>query len=259
MKKIILCSVCLCATAASAAEIAHPFYLPERNRVMAGAAAELRAEDYKNDVGLSVKHRSKTLGGDLQFGLMDDLAIRFALSNAWINSRYASAPSYRENKNIDWAVGALYNVPLDSNWLAQVGGGYGQRESWSYLNHGEYKYLNASAKAGYQFDEFVPYLSGYMELPLAHKHQLNDPRYVAKLGLYRNYGDVWTGDGGVKLEYRRAYQMQAWSLFAEFGYFLGDSGNFWAGGYGEWIACGRQAHDGTAHDIMGGVRIKAVF
>ncbi|MDD3669280.1 MAG: hypothetical protein PHX68_03285 [Alphaproteobacteria bacterium] len=259
MKKILLCSVCLCAAGASATEIAHPFYIPERNHVMAAAAAGLSAEDYKNRAGLSVKHRTKTLGGDLRFGVLDNLAVRFALSNAWMNSRYASAPSDKEGKNIDWEAGALYNAPLDSNWLLQAGGGYGQRESWSYLNRGEYKYLNASAKAGYQFDEFVPYLSGYMELPLAHKHQLNDPRYLAKLGVYRNYGDVWTGDGGVKFEYRREQQMRAWSLFAEFGYFLGDSGNFWAGWHGEWTACGRQAHDGEARGVSGGVQIKAVF
>lgn len=259
MKKVLLCSICLCASAASAAEITHPFYLPERNHVMATLTGELRAEDYKDDTGMSTKHRSKTIGGDVKFGVWDNLAVQFMLSNAFVNSRYSFAPPYNDDKNIDWALNALYNVALDSDWMVQVGGGYGQRESWSYLNHGEHKYLNASAKIGYQFDEVVPYLSGYAELPLAHKHQINDPRYVAKLGVYRNYGDIWTGDGGIKLEYERAYRMQAWSAFAEFGYFLGDSGNFWAGWYGEWMAHGRQDNGGKAHDILGGVKLKAVF
>lgn len=181
---------------------------------------------------------------DLLYGLTDNLSLVVGVGNTFGKSNfkkdydtsymyYKETPFEFEEGDLDWretesdktdynpqwSVGLAWNI-LTGPTRLQLMAKYGQDKLLNNGESGEYKYVNANVKFGYQFQKLLPYISVGEELPVAQAHGYNKPEYNVKLGLYQGACEKWALDTGVRWIHSEDAETQGYLAEAEASYYL---------------------------------------
>lgn len=239
----------------AAAELTHPFYMPGQYQVSSVTSLDFGWEHYKNSTRYNQRYHKKTIDESLAFGLTDTIAVTGSVANVWNKIKDAGGSSDKDDKNIDFTVGAKWNAIHESALKAQLHIVYGQREHWA--DHGAYKYTRFGGRAGYETKWFMPYASAEMEVPLWQSRLGHDRnRYEARLGAYKTWNN-WSLDADMRYNSDPEYKQNALAADAEVSYALTPS--WTVGAYGHYVLAGRQKWDGDSYGKKVGLRLRTVF
>ena len=180
------------SNSAFALEITHPFYITPVQKTLSETQFIYRKFHLKNSPNKSLDYRTRDilLAQRVSYGIAPKVAIEAQLSNAWNRTKYdVSSYSDSEDTNINWNLGATYDLYKENNLYLQSRLLYLQEET--HHSNGAYKAFNALLKTGYDFNYILPYAGINIELPLFQsKYADNDPKYNVSLGLYKKISSV---------------------------------------------------------------------
>ena len=164
-----------------------------------------------------------------------------------------------DRENIAWSAGLGWNI-LSGPTRWQMSVLYGQDRLKDF--DGEYKYVAADTKFGYQFERVLPYISGGMEIPVAQKSGIKGIAgdkflYNVKAGIYQGKCEVWALDTGVRVNYDENREARKIVAEAEASYYLGPKSSI--GVYGTYTLDGKSKYDTDIYDKSVGVRLKLFF
>jgi len=264
LKQTLLASSLLCiAGTAVAADVTNPFYLTsEKGEIGFITSAEIKNITEKNEYGYYSKSRQKILKEDMRYGITDSLALIGSIGNTW--DRWKGSwdnpdKARRDNENINWSAGLGWNVfSGPARW--QLSAQYGQDRLKNF--DGEYKYVSAETKLGYQFKTFLPYVTGGVEIPVGQKSGIKGIAgdkfiYNAKAGVYQGKCEVWALDAGVRLTYDENRESRVVTAEAEASYYITPKATI--GVYGTYALDGRAKYDVDIYDKSAGIRLRLFF
>ena len=183
------------------------------------------------------------------------MAIQLNILNDW--KRKKNDNSYITDKtdtNIDWSVGATYNLYNKNDMHFQLNLLYLQK-----MHHyaGAYKAFHADAKTGYDLGYFLPYLGGQIELPIAQKKNAdNNPKYDVYAGLYKNFKDIASLDINLHYNYDKMYKSKKINGRTELSFFITPSTAL--SGFFDYTFFdkGKNNADANAHPIGGTIKVQ---
>lgn len=254
-KAFLFLGMMIFVTPVVATELTHPFYMPGQYKTSSVTSLDFGKEHYKNETGFNQSYYKRTIEEALAFGLTDTVTVIGSVSNVWNKIKDVGIPSEQDDKNIDFTVGAKWNVVSEGALKAQLLMIYGQREHWA--DHGAYKYTRFGGRVGYETDWFMPYVSAEMEVPLWQSRFGHDRnRYEVKFGGYKTWSD-WSLDGDVRYNGDPEYKQNAWAMDAELSYALIPS--WTVGVYGHYVFAGHQKWNGASYGQKIGLRLRTAF
>ena len=265
LKQTLLAFSVLSITGAAAAkDITNPFYLiSEQGELDFVTSGAVKRSIEKNDLGYHHKSIQMVANEEIRFGLTDSLALLGSIGNTWDrwkgNWKPSSDKTIKDNENIAWTAGLGWNI-LSGPARWQISSVYGQDRLRSF--DGEYKYIAAETKLGYQFKTFLPYVTGGIEIPIGQKAgqsglEGNKLIYNTKVGVYQGKCEVWALDTGVRLTYDENRESRVVSAEAEASYYI--TPNVSVGVYGTYALDGRAKYDVDLYEKSAGVRLRLAF
>ncbi len=258
------------AGSAAAADITNPFFLPEEMHV-----ASVTSFDYNHghqkatagDQSLSIRTYNKQATEQLQFGILNNLAIVGGISKSWDRATTSvfdrnDGPIFngtdKSHNNLDWEVGLAWNI-LHCDTKLQVSSVYGQEEPGH--GRGAYKYIDTTAKLGYQFKTWLPYATFTVRTPVAQSKKFGHEdrwSYNGKVGVYQGKCGVWGLDTALVWAFDRTDRhMRTLTAEAEASYYL--TKNVTLGVYGSYMLDGKAKHDTDIFDKSVGARLRLYF
>ena len=261
---LIALGVIAVAGTAAAADITNPFYLPTKGQVGSITSAEFSRYQYKNSHDLddsAVRFYGTTVNEELQYGLTDSLALVANVGNTFekFNDMYAKY-SDKEDKNIAWEAGFAWNI-LNKAFKLQASLVYGQNQLTNRYSEGfgEYKYVEGTIKAGYQFDKMLPYVELGEQLPIGQKKGMDKPVYTGKVGLYQGQCETWGLDTGIRVTHdeNTEYEATTYSAEAEASYYLTKKSAISV--YGSYTFKGDAKTQADVYDKAAGIRLRWFF
>lgn len=256
-KTLLLLGVVSFALPSMAMEISNPFYTPDKGSLssvtsLSTARSQYKDNEYKEHV------YGTALTEELGFGITDSFALSGSIGNTWQKNKILGEGSGKDNSNIDFTVGGIYNILYQGPTKLQVKAHYGQKETKSHENKGAYKYARAGVKAGYDLYYFLPYVSAEIEVPVAQSKEGNDKNtYNTRLGAYRLFCNKLAVDAGVAYNHVEKYEQSDWTVDAEVSYFL--TPKVTAGVFASYMIDGKLKHDVDLSDRKIGLRLRAAF
>lgn len=231
-KALLLFGTLSIAGSAVAADITNPFYLvSEQGEIGFIASADTRHIVEKNSEDYTKSHQF-TSRGKIHFGLTDSLALIGSIGNtreAWKGKwasygqdGYVPRFSVRDHENLNWSAGLGWNIfSGPARW--QISTVYGQDRLKNF--DGEYKYVAAETKLGYQFKRILPYITGDIEIPIGQKSGRKGVAgdkfsYSTKAGIYQGKCEVWTLDTGIRLSYNENREARIVAAEGEASFYL---------------------------------------
>lgn len=200
--------------------VTNPFYHPRAGHVALTTEAAYHRTHVKNAFGQGVTAYQTTVFETMSLGLTDDVTLTGTFGNVFDRRSFGQAPTYQRDKNLDFQAGLTYTLPAAAAQQFQADLSYGQRQSFSRFQKGEYKYLNAGLKSGYRMENITSYVAGNMELPVAQNAGAhNEPRYQAVIGSNGLFvQDAISADVALRFNYESEYSVRAWSVDAGLAY-----------------------------------------
>lgn len=239
---------------ASAADITNPFYLPTKGQVGSITSASFHKNEAKNSEFLG-KSYDKVIHEELQYGLMDNLALVGGIGNTFDRTKESPLVSDKSDGNTHFDVGMAWNV-LTGPARLQVSARYGQ-DKLIQTEKGEYKYVRGEVKAGYQFKKFLPYVSVGEELPVAQSKGDDKPAYNAKIGVYQGACEVWALDTGIRWIHDENGEQNGYNVEVEASYYLTPKSALSL--YGTYLLKGEAKYDTDLYDKSVGMRLRWFF
>lgn len=188
MKYVLLTAFLMAATLSAAAEVTHPFYLAPVGKVASDTRIAYQKFHVKDMINGFADYRTRDIiaSQNFSYGIAPKVAIEAQISNAWNRQKYDGASvTDGEDTNIDWQMGATYDLYRQNDFYAQARVLYVQKETHHY--NGAYKAFNALLKGGYDFGLILPYASAFVEVPIAmSKYADNNPKYAVNTGRYKD-------------------------------------------------------------------------
>ena len=200
MKKslLVLTAALLAGTAASAADIYHPFYMPTKGGFLSDTNAmyqNVEKGDYDNLV----------LSEGIAYGVTDKFAVTGTVADAWYMDYPKGWPfgakGHDRYDNPAFDFGVKYNL-IDcpkSRVKVQVGANYTQgtfsMNNAFYFDH-HAKAFSGFVKAGFEVEEgFLPYVTGTVVKPIGKLEE--QPFYAGRFGVYKTLTANLGADLGV--------------------------------------------------------------
>ena len=239
------------AGTAAAADITNPFFLPESMHVNSITSFDYDHGHVKQ-AGASDRSYDKTLTEQLQFGILNNLALIGQIDKEWNRSKFLG----KFHNDLDWNAGLAWNI-LDCNAKLQLSSVYGQDDPGV---KGTYKYFDTELKAGYQFKTMLPYVTFNVHTPVAQTNQGRTDRwsYNGKVGLYQGKCGVWSLDTALAWAFdRTARHARTLSAEAEASYYL--TKNMTLGVYGSYMLDGKAKGQTDLYDKSVGARLRLYF
>ena len=242
------------AGTAAAADITNPFFLPESLHVNSVTSFEYGRMQAKNDFA-NERGYGKVLTEELQFGILNNLAIIGGIEKDWVKSKdRLTGDTSRDHNDLDWEAGLAWNI-LHCNTKLQVSSVYGQEDPGR--TKGTYKYFDTAVKLGYQFKTFLPYVSLNVVTPVAQTSRDNRWEYTPRIGVYQGKCGVWSLDTGVSVSFDRADHSRYVMADAEASYYL--TKNATLGVYGSYMLDGKAKNGTDVYEKSVGARLRLYF
>ena len=242
------------AGTAAAADITNPFFLPESMHVNSVTAFDYSHGHAKNDFG-SERDYNKALTEQLQFGIVNNLAVIGELSKDWTKTKTAFGTE-KDHNDLDWNAGLAWNI-LHCNTKLQLSSVYGQDAPGV---KGTYKYFDTEVKLGYQFKTFLPYATFNVHTPVAQTRdgRTNKWGFNGKVGVYQGKCGVWALDTALAWAFdRTAAHARTLTAEAEASYYL--TKNMTVGVYGSYMLDGKAKGNTDLYDKTVGARLRLYF
>ncbi len=201
MKKslFVLTAVLLAGTAASAADIYNPFYLPTKGGFLSDTNAIY--QNVKNG-----RRENILLSEGIAYGVTDKFAVTGPIADGW----YLDRPGYTRHDRYDnpaFDFGIKYNLPdcPCNRTKVQVGVNYTQgaftlipfpvlNDALTFDHHA--KTFSGFVKVGYEVQEgFLPYVTGTVVKPIEKSEE--QPTYIGRFGVYKTLTTNLAADAGV--------------------------------------------------------------
>lgn len=244
------------AGTAAAADITNPFFLPEALHVASVTSFDYDHGHVKNDNG-SEKFYDKAVTEQLQFGILNNLALVGEMGKNWTRTKEAGVTD-RDHNRLDWEAGLAWNI-LHCNTKLQVSSVYGQEEPGR--GRGTYKYIDTTAKLGYQFKTWLPYATFTVHTPVAQSKKFGHEdkwSYAGKVGVYQGKCGVWGLDTALVWAFDRTDEhARTLTAEAEASYYL--TKNMTLGVYGSYMLDGKAKYDTDIFDKTVGARLRLYF
>lgn len=261
MKKLFcfsLLSVCL-PFAAQALEMTHPFYLSPEKTLTSTTTFAWEKFHVKDMINGYQNYRTRDIiaAQAFSYGVAPKVAIDAVISNAWNRLKYdGTNVTDGEDTNIDWQLGATYDLYKTETTYVQTRLAYLQKET--HHAGGAYKAFNLHARAGYDLKFVLPYIGASAELPLfQHKFADNNPKYDIMAGLYKSLNQLIAVDATFHYNYDKLWKSKKLYATADLYTFVTD----WlavGGGYSYTFQDnGKNNAHGDGHTLR--VQIKTVF
>ena len=223
MKNILFYFVFLLSATsiACATEITNPFYISPKGKITASTTlAYHKLHTGKLINGLKdYRTRNRSLEQIFSYGISPKVSIQGSILNTWKRKKFDDfGLTDKTDTNIDWSVGALYDLYNKNDAHFQLKLLYLQK-----MHHfaGAYKAFNISAKTGYDLDYFLPYLGTEIELPIAQRKTAdNDPKYDVCVGLYKNFKETVAVDVNLHYNYDKMYKSKKLNARSELSFFI---------------------------------------
>ena len=140
------------------------------------------------------------------YGVAPKVSILASFSNRWERKKFDNLGlTDKTDTNIDWSVGALYELYNKNDIKFHLKLRYLQKET-HHLG-GAYKGFNINAKTGYLTKYILPYIGGEVELPIAQRKTAdNNLKYDIFAGVYKNFSDIISLDGKIHYNYDKLYK-----------------------------------------------------
>ena len=201
MKKslLVLAATLLAGTAASAADIYNPFYLPTNGGFLSDTNATY--QNVKNG-----RRENILLSEGITYGITDNFAVTGTIADAWYLDRPGITGHDRyDNPAFDF--GVKYNL-IDcpkGHLKVQVGANYTQgaftmipfpvlNDALTFDHHA--KTFSGFVKAGFEVTEgFLPYVMGTVVKPIGKLEE--KPTYIGRAGVYKTLTSNLAADAGV--------------------------------------------------------------
>lgn len=200
--------------------VTHPFYHPKSGHLSLTTDLNFRRTHYKTANGFGTTVYQKQIFETIYFGLTDQLTFVGTFGNVFDRRSFWDIPTYKQDKNLDFESGFIYTLPESENRLFQASFAYGQRQSLSQFQKGEYKYITGEIKSGYHMGNVTSYFEATAELPIAqNKNAHNEPRYqlvIASNGLFFN--NKVSTDVALRFNYESEYSLKRWSADTALAY-----------------------------------------
>lgn len=211
MKYVLLTVFLMAATLSAAAEVTHPFYLAPVGKVASDTRIAYQKFHVKDMINGFADYRTRDIiaSQNFSYGIAPKVAIEAQISNAWNRQKYdGTSVTDGEDTNIDWQMGATYDLYRQNDFYAQARVLYVQKETHHY--NGAYKAFNALLKGGYDFGLILPYASAFVEVPIAmSKYADNNPKYDGAVGLYKKAGPIAL-DAAMHYNYDELWESKKW-------------------------------------------------
>ncbi len=212
MKYILLTTLFLMtSTLSAAAEMTHPFYLAPVGKTASDTRFAYEKFHVKDMVNGFADYRTRDIivSQNFSYGIAPKVAVEAQISNAWNRLKYdGTSVSDGEDTNIDWQMGATYDLYRQNDFYAQARVLYVQKET--HHDKGAYKAFNALLKGGYDLGLILPYASAFVEVPIAmSKYADNNPKYDAAVGLYKKVGPIAL-DAAMHYHYDELWESKKW-------------------------------------------------
>ncbi len=243
------------AGTAAAADITNPFFLPESLHVASVTSGSFTEGAYK-DGGFSERTYTKAVTEELAFGIVNNLAIIGGIEKDWTKWKDRTFGISDKDKNdLDWEAGLAWNI-LHCDTKLQLSSVYGQEDPGV---KGTYKYFDTELKLGYQFEKFLPYISGSVVTPVAQTRdgRTNRWNYTTRVGVYQGKCGVWSLDTGVAVNFDRADHSRYVTADAEASYYL--TKNMTLGVYGSYLLDGKEKGNPDVYGKSVGARLRLYF
>ncbi len=261
MKKLFLFSLLLlgCSFKALALETVHPFYLSPQGTTTSTTTFSWEKSHIKDMINGYQNYRTRDfiVSQAFSYGIAPKVAIDMTISNTWNRLKYDEANSTdREDTNINWYLGATYDLFKTETTYLQTRLSYLQKET--HHNGGAYKAFNLHLRAGYDLKLILPYIGATAEFPLfQHKFADNNPKYDLMGGLYKNFKDIIAVDATFHYNYDKLWKSKKLYATADLYTFLTD----WlalGGGYSYTFQdIGKNNAHGKGHSIR--IQVKTTF
>ena len=215
MKYILLTTLFLMtSTLSAAAEMTHPFYLAPVGKTASDTRFAYEKFHVKDMVNGFADYRTRDIivSQNFSYGIAPKVAIEAQISNAWNRLKYdGTSVSDGEDTNIDWQMGATYDLYRQNDFYAQARVLYVQKET--HHEKGAYKAFNALLKGGYDFGFILPYASAFVEVPIAmSKYADNNMKYEGYIGLHHYLYNFLSLDAALNLNYDEMYEAREWRM-----------------------------------------------
>ncbi len=266
---LIALGVLACACSAAAADITNPFYLPSQKQIGSITSTDYTRNQYKSKFWETETTYKTNLSEELQYGLTDNFTVFANIGNIFAKLKEAfwntgtssfDGETDTEDQNINWQGGFAWNI-LDQAFKLQTKLFYGQDPSVNRYNEGfgEYKYIGANIKAGYQFKTMLPYIEIGEQLPIGQEKGIDKPIYTAKVGLYQGKNEVWALDTGIRYTHDENTYTEgtAYTAEAEASYYL--KKDVAVGLYGSYALKAEAKIDAKVHNKSFGARLRWFF
>lgn len=193
--------------------VTNPFYHPATGHISLTTDVNFTRTHYKTANGFSKTVYQKKIFETIHFGITDQLTLSGTIGNIFDRHSFGNVPTFKRDKNIDFESGLKYTFPESKNHLFQASVGYGQRQSLSHFQKGEYKYIIGEIKSGYHMENITSFFTAKTELPIVqNENAYNEPRYqleIASNGLFFN--KKINTDIALRFNYESENSLKIWS------------------------------------------------
>lgn len=244
------------ASAATAADITNPFYLPTKGQVGSITSVGFDKTQQKNK-DYNSKYYTTEVREELQYGITDTLTLAASLGNSFFKEKDASGENYKKDENMNWDVTLAWNI-FNKDFKLQAAATYLQDKL--YNNNGEYKSVYGEVKMGYQFAQLLPYILVAEELPIAQSKGYDKPVYHAKLGLYQGKTENWGLDTGIRWIHNvddGSSKQTVCNAEVEASYYLTKNGAVSV--YGTYALDGKAKNNADVYEKSIGLRLRWFF
>lgn len=260
MKNLILSLILALSvtTSSLATEITNPFYLSPKKTLTSQTTLSYGKYHMrkKSDLTPDYRLRLKVAEQQLSYGISPKVAILGNILNTWQRAKTADSITDHSDKNVDWSVGALYDLYHQNDLRLNLKMLYLQRETHHF--GGAYKGFNIDVKSGYDLKYFLPYLGGQVEIPIAQRKDAdNDPKYLTYAGIYKNFSDLVAADLSVIYSYDKHEKEKSFDGRAQINFFF--TPKIALGGFFNYAFYNKSRHNGQADAHTIGSALKVQF
>ena len=155
MKKTLFAIALLASSSAFAMDVSNPFYVPMKGDFLSETAISYENFEHGDTENL-------LLAETLSYGITRNFSVNATINDKWLLDE-TGVYGHNRYDNPGWGVGMKYNL-IDcckTNWKVQLGADYEQGG----IDHHD-KEFSGYAKAGYQMERFLPYLTVQVNKPI---------------------------------------------------------------------------------------------
>ena len=155
MKKTLFAVALLASSSAFAMDVSNPFYVPMKGDFLSETAISYENFEHGDDENL-------ILSETLSYGITRNFSVNATIADEWLLDE-PGVHGHDRYDNPAWGVGMKYNLVdcCKTNWKVQLGANYDQGG----VDHHD-KGISGYAKAGYQMNRFLPYLTVTVDKPI---------------------------------------------------------------------------------------------